>query len=60
MMPMPANRSVKTCISEQNKIYNQEKYYRYSFIEGRSDKNFIVVNLFPGRNFAIIFFYTFM
>ena len=37
---------------------NQEKYY--SFIEGRSDKNFRVVNLFTGSIFAIILFCTVM
>ena len=50
MMPMPANRS---CRAKHN---NQEKYY--SSIEGRSDKNFRVVNLFTGGIFAIILFYT--
>ena len=52
MMPMPANRS---CRAKHN---NQEKYY--SFTEGRSDKNFRVVNLFTGSIFAIILFYTVM
>ena len=37
---------------------NQEK--NYPFIEGRSDKNFRVVNLFTGSIFAIILFYTVM
>ena len=51
-MPMPAIRS---CRAKHN---NQEKYY--SFIEGRSDKNFRVVKLFSGSIFAIILFYTVM
>ena len=37
---------------------NQEK--KYPFIEGRSDKNFRVVNLFTGSIFAIILFCTVM
>ena len=37
---------------------NQEK--KYPFIEGRSDKNFRVVNLFMGSIFAIILFCTVM
>ena len=57
MMPMPANRSEKT---EQNIYIESEKYYLYSFIEGRSDKTFRVVNLFAGSNFAMILVYTVM
>ena len=41
IMPMPVNRSVWSCIVEQN-IIVMKKYN--SFIEGRSDKNFRVVN----------------
>ena len=37
---------------------NQEK--KYPFIEGRSDKNFRVVNLFMGSIFAIILFFPVM
>ena len=41
------------CRAKQN---NQEK--NYPFIEGRSDKNFRVVNLLTGSIFAIILFCT--
>ena len=43
------------CRAKRN---NQEK--KYPFIEGRSDKNFRVVNLFTGSIFAIILFCTVM
>ena len=47
---------IKTCIAEQNIIMKK----KYPFIEGRSDKNFKVVNLFTGSIFPIILFCTVM
>ena len=56
MMPMFVNRSVETCVAEQNIIIKKKN----PFVEGRSDKNFRVVNLFKGSIFGIILFCTMM